>query len=883
MMDGDDMAGLVIGMNRGGYMGGWIAEWKRAVGGLSVALLVCSTGEARGGDGRGAVLERYQGRVEKVETDGLREAIRDLRERFPEQYPQGDELLSRLEQLEQRIREVEGLSERGDGAPEEDTTILEDLEDLRREALIGNPLVSGRPILFVTRRQYRADHHNTATLFQVGEVNTFKFDGNSALKCIDFARGGEVRTLLETETGVIRDPEVHFDGNRVVFSMRESIEDDYHVYEIGIDGEGLRQLTHASRVADIDPLYLPDDSIVFSSTREPKFCMCNQHIMANLFRMEGDGANIHQIGKSTLFEGHAALLPDGRILYDRWEYVDRNFGDAQGLWTVNPDGTNHCIYWGNNTNSPGGVIDARPIPGSQQVVCIFGSCHDRPWGAVAIIDRRRALDGREAVIRTWPEDAIERVGKGNWDAFVSVKPKYEDPWPLDDTYFLASREAGDSERTEIVLLDLFGNEIVLHAEALGCYDPMPIGPRARPGATPERRDLAMRTGRFFVADVYEGTHMQGVERGSVKWLRVIESPEKRFFTDAAWGGQGVQKPAMNWHDFNNKRILGTAPVEADGSAYFEAPADTFLYFQLLDEDRMMVQSMRSGTMVQAGETAGCIGCHEDRHRAPPTRLSATPLAVRRGPSRLEGWYGPPRLFNYMTEVQPVFDRHCTRCHDYGREAGRALNLAADRTSTFNTSYNELWRKKQLAAIGAGPHTTQAPRTWGSHASRLVAVLREGHEDVQLSDEERDRIVTWVDLNAPFYPRYDCAFPANLAGRCPLTDAQLNRLTELTGVPFAQIAAHDSNRGPQLSFDRPELSPCLEGIREADPDGYSEALAIIQAGADTLRATPRADMPGFVPCEEDRRREEIYAARRRIEERNRRAALRGEKVDDESQD
>ena len=113
------------------------------------------------------------------------------------------------------------------------------------------------------------------------------------------------------------------------------------------------------------------------------------HIMANLHRMDGDGANIHQISKNTLFDGHPSLLPDGRVLYYRWEYVDRNFGDAQGLWTVNPDGTNHAVYWGNNTVSPAAVFDSRMIPGTDRVICIFGSCHDRPWGALAIINRNR--------------------------------------------------------------------------------------------------------------------------------------------------------------------------------------------------------------------------------------------------------------------------------------------------------------------------------------------------------------------------------------------------------------------------------------------------------------------------------------------------------------
>ncbi|MFA7003041.1 MAG: hypothetical protein WC429_03290, partial [Verrucomicrobiia bacterium] len=204
-------------------------------------------------------------------------------------------------------------------------------------------------------------------MFQTGEINTSKFEGGSALKTIDFAKGGEVKTLIESADGVVRDPEMHFGGTKIIFSMRKNIQDDYHIYECNADGSGLRQLTFASGVTDIDPLYLPDGSIAFSSTREPKYCMCNRHIMANLFRMDADGANIHQIGKSTLFEGHGALMPDGRILYDRWEYVDRNFGSAQGLWTVNPDGTSHAVYWGNNTMSPGAVLDARVIPGTERV------------------------------------------------------------------------------------------------------------------------------------------------------------------------------------------------------------------------------------------------------------------------------------------------------------------------------------------------------------------------------------------------------------------------------------------------------------------------------------------------------------------------------------
>jgi hypothetical protein len=226
-----------------------------------------------------------------------------------------------------------------------------------------DPVVTAHPILFVVRQQYRKDHHNTETMFQTGEINTGSFTGGGAIKTIDLARGGQVTTLLEVPDGVARDPDVYFDGSKILFSMRRNRDDDYHLYEMQADGSGLTQLTFGSGISDIDPIYLPDGRILFTSTREPKYCMCNRHIMGNLFTMNADGSDIQQIGRSTLHEGHAALLPDGRVIYDRWEYVDRNFGDAQGVWVTNPDGTNHAIYWGNYTNSPGAVLDTGRSPG----------------------------------------------------------------------------------------------------------------------------------------------------------------------------------------------------------------------------------------------------------------------------------------------------------------------------------------------------------------------------------------------------------------------------------------------------------------------------------------------------------------------------------------
>ncbi len=821
----------------------------------------------------------------RVAAAPLRQAIRDLAESFSDSYPDGKAFLDRLVDIRRRTESPTGQDLR---------KLKAEFEALRREALLANPLLRRHPILFVVRHQYKPDHHATATMFQNGEINTNSFQGGGAIKTIDFAHGGKVTTLLAVPDGVARDPELSFDGRKILFAMRKNKADDYHVFEIGVDGTGLRQLTFGSQLADIDPIYVPDGSIVFSSTREPKVCQCNRHVMANLFRMDADGGNVHQIGRNALFEGHSFLMPDGTILYDRWEYVDKHFGPAFGLWTVNPDGTNHAVYYGNHAWAPGAIVDARIIPGTHNFVATFGSCHDRPWGAIAVVDRTRGLDGLAPLVKTWPDDIRSylansrdyRGGKGRGhpvggqiDSFKRLKQKYEDPYPLSDKYFLCSRTIA-GERTGLFLLDIFGNEIMLHTEGPGCYDPMPVAPRPRPAVIPPRVDLAKDEGLAYVLDVYTGAGMERVPRGTVKWLRVVEAPPKLFWTRTYWNIDATQAPAMNWNSTNNKRILGKVPVEPDGSAYFAVPADKFVFFQLLDEDEMMIHSMRSGTMVRPGETIGCVGCHESRRTTAPNR--PTGLAMRRPASRIEPWYGPPRDFNYLAEVQPVFDKHCVSCHDYGKPDGKAINLAGDLGLVFNTSYLELRRRSALRwfpdpsdakkilvkAVDDGPPEVLPPYAWGSHRSRLVDAIRDEHYDVKLDKESFDRIVTWIDINAPYYGSYASAYPGNPFGRSPLSAAELKRLTELTDVRVGEQATH--MQGAPINLTRPELSRALAGFENPDDPKRGEALAIIRTGKARLVEQPRMDMPGarLVGIERDRQRK--HDLRREAEADARRA-------------
>ena len=360
--------------------------------------------------------------------------------------------------------------------------------------------------------------------------------------------------------------------------------------------------------------------------------------------------------------------------------------------------------------------------------------------------------------------------------------------------------------------------------------------------------------------------MEGVQRGAIKWLRVVESPPKRFVSYGDFNNGARQAPAMNWSDVGNKRIIGTVPVEEDGSAYFRAPANRFLFFQLLDRDGMMVQSMRSGAFLQPGEVAGCVGCHESRNTSVPSAYGAR--AMRRPPSVPEPWYGPERDFSYAMEVQPVLDRHCVSCHDYGKAAGKTLNLCGDKTLLFSISYLELHRKSGtvfrlappsepdplIKVVNHGPPEVLPAYSWGSHRSRLMQVLRAGHEDVHLDRESLDRIATWIDLNAVYYGTYACTRPYHLGGRAPIDPNGLKRLSELTGMTVT-----DEVRDSYVNLTRPELSLCLTAnlppeaggaagtgqarFASTDDPAYAEALAIIRVGALALIERPRMDMPG----------------------------------------
>lgn len=776
--------------------------------------------------------------------------------------------------------------------------------------------LADKSIVCVLRAQYPVDHHNTANIFQRGEINQNSWhklakDGSRLLK-IDFdAKGNPSQTiLLELPKGIIRDLEASYDASRILFSMRKSFEDSYHIYEMDLQSRKIKQLTRLAEVSDIDPIYLPDGDIAFASTRAAKYCGCNRHIMCNLYKMSPDGANITQIGNSIEFEGTPSITRDGKILYTRWEYVDRNFSGAQGLWTCNPDGTRHALYWGQETKNP--ALNGIQIPNSNKVAAILSSCHDIAWGALAIIDKNIGVEGEKSVVKIFPESArklIDKPGDKYADSMKAVKIKYEDPEPISEKFILSSRQASEKSQTmNLYLTDIESGTDVLvgkSTEGMGLFDAKLLARRTPPmTAAPQRSYDTSEKALAYVSDVYEGTHLKGVKRGDIKYLRIVENPPKLYWSGGYWENEGSQAPAMNYDDYDDKIILGTVPVESDGSAYFEVPAEKFIYLQALDANGDMLQTMRSGMSILPGEIASCAGCHESRAAPPPASLRHS-LALKRKPSKIKptpaGATGSE--FSYIKNIQPILDKHCVKCHDFGGKGSEKIVLCGDRGLVFNQSYLQLHSKKAISAIGAGPDAVVEANTWGAKHSKIVRMIRNGHSGVKMPENEFAVLRAWIDLNAPYYSTEDSAYPQNPSGRSPLAFAEIQRIFELAApeaekigyskkeileqkAPFGvwknnviknRIAAR-LYRFEIVSFDRPEMSPIFKAIPKGT-SAYGEALEIIRQGARRLDSKPRADMEYFASSEDAKTKNKRAAALRRLEESARKAIENGEKFFD----
>jgi len=509
----------------------------------------------------------------------------------------------------------------------------------------------------------------------------------------------------------------------VLFSYRPAGTDFFHLYEIEVDGTGLRQITDGP-FDDYEPTYLADGDLAFISTRCKRWVNCWKTQVGVIHRCAADGGAIRAISANTEHDNTPWPLPDGRLLYMRWEYVDRSQVEFHGLWTMNPDGTGPATYFG-NMHPHIVMLDAKPVPGSDKIVASFSPGHgvNEHAGTATLVSPKAGPDERS-----------------------SAKPLHggrltKDPYALSETCFIAARDS------EIVWLDGSGAVEVLyrHAGEGSVNEPRPVHPRPRERLIQPRIAAGAGVGRMSLADVYVGRNLPGVERGEVKKLLVLESlPKPVNFS----GGPDL----VSWlGTFTLERALGTVPVEADGSAYFEVPADRQLFFVALDDHDLSVKRMQSWCNVRPGEVVGCVGCHEPRTRSPENRGAPVLAALQRPPSVIERFEGIPDVLDFTRDVQPILDRHCVSCHSYARREGQVA-LVGDLGPHWSHSYFTLFARR-LVADGRNGLGNQPPRSLGSAASRLLKLVDGSHYDAKVSPEEWRTLWLWIETGLAYAGTY----------------------------------------------------------------------------------------------------------------------------------
>ncbi len=544
---------------------------------------------------------------------------------------------------------------------------------------------------------------------------------------------GEVKTLLEDPQGGVRDPIVHYDAHKILFSYRKGGQPFYHLYEINIDGGDLRQLTDGE-YDDFEPTYLPDGGIIFCSSRCDRWVPCYFTQVAVLYRCDGDGGNIRQLSANTEQENTPWVLPDGRILYQRWEYVDRSQIGYHHLWTMNPDGTGQMIYFGNQRPDTV-MIDAKPIPGTDQVIASMSPGHglNEHRGVIARVDPDKGPDA---------QDMVYPLHQGGY---------YRDPYPLSEDLFLV---AGSRE---ILLMDSDGQRRTIYKlPAAWCtgtmevHEPRPLRSHPRERVIPSRIDTRSATGHIVLENIYQGRNMKGIERGEIKKLLVLEILPKPY---TMFSGM---EPLTYGGTFLLQRVLGTVPVEPDGSAYVELPAMRPVFFVALDENEMAVKRMQSFLTVQPGEQQSCVGCHEQRVQTP--RAQGTLMAAGRPPSRIQPVADVSDVLDFPRDIQPILDKHCVGCHDYepteqGGPMDGGILLCDDRGPMFSSSYYMLTVSGQFSNGRNLRKSNYAPRMLGSSASPLLQKLDGQHYDAQLSEHEKKTLRLWIECGAVYAGTY----------------------------------------------------------------------------------------------------------------------------------
>ncbi|MGQ9769732.1 MAG: SUMF1/EgtB/PvdO family nonheme iron enzyme [Thermogutta sp.] len=708
--------------------------------------------------------------------DQLREAISDLVATFGDSYPRGKEFLQRLAELESSA--VGGQS------------VQNKFAELQKEALLSNPLLDFDRLLVLKRKRGQlglpTNHQCNSCLDQTGYDNE--------LAILSPVRGnGTLHTLYRPPNDFyVGEMDLHWDADRLLFTMPTG--QTWQIYEMCLDGTNLRMVSREEPGVDnFDACYLPDGGIAYASTASFTAVPCwhGRERTCAIFRMEADGTGVRQLCFDQDLDLHPAVLPNGQIVFSRWDYAGIKHMYLRPLMVMNPDGTQQRAIYGASSYYPNSLFFPRAVPGqASRLLAILSGYHGvNRAGDLVLVDFGRGWHEAAGIVhrfmhRREPIEPIIRdnlVGP-NW-------PKFLHPYPLSEKYVLAAAQLEPNGNWGIYLIDCFDNMVpILVDDQYDFFEPIPIRKQPRPPVIPSHVNLSDPTAVVFLQDVYRGPGLKGVPRGTIKNLRIVAYH---------WGFPGMAGPDKVGRSgpWDVMRILGTVPVDEDGSALFRVPANTPIAIQALDENGSAVQVMRSWYTAMPGEQTSCIGCHEPPLESP---RQVRRLIGLRNPVEIEPWYGPPRGFDFEREIQPVLDKYCVPCHDGQSQKNleRGLDLRALR---FHPDYQGLPLSKlgadrlwpEVAALLPScqsshplignklyPYTPAYealipfirrvnieddvellnPCEYSTNTSELIQMLKKGHYGVDLDAEAWDRLRTWIDLNGPCHGRWGVVCP-----------------------------------------------------------------------------------------------------------------------------
>ncbi|MCL1921693.1 MAG: SUMF1/EgtB/PvdO family nonheme iron enzyme [Kiritimatiellaeota bacterium] len=620
-----------------------------------------------------------------------------------------------------------------------------------RAALLNLPMLRDAQLLLVKR-----GHNNLALPANWDNVCSVDRKGlNNSIVLMSNLRGKpEVREVVAPRrpNDYFGELALHWDAKRLMFTSNNE-KGKCRVYEVSLDAPDA--VTEMPQIPDDDVdnyagCWLADDATLFLSTATmigvP--CVRGSSPIAHIYRQDNDG--IRRLTFDQEHNWYPTMLADGRVMYLRWEYSDIPHFVARILFTMNPDGSAQREHYGSNSYWPNSVFYTKPIPDDPRrfagiVTGHHGVCR---MGELVVFDPSQGRFETEGVVQRIPGRG-QKVEATLRDELVNDSwPKFLHPEPLGGAYFLAAVKPAPSVPWGLYLVDMFDNMTLIAEDPQFAYlEPTLIRAKPRPPVLPSQIAKG-KPGYIKIVDIYAGPGLAGVPRGAVKSLRI----GSYAFSYRGMGGQydrvGLDGP------WDVRRILGTVPVESDGSAYFEIPPNTPIMIQPLDADGRALQLMRSWVMSMPGEMQTCVGCHEPLNSSTPAHRIE---AVTRQPVKITPWHGPARGFSFNREVQPVLDRHCVKCHD-GTKAGRPdFTLRPDvqqktdvyRAADFHfpPAYTELRKRIRGHTIESDMHLLM-PCEFHANTTDLVRMLEAGHNGVKLDPESWDRLNTWIDLNTP---------------------------------------------------------------------------------------------------------------------------------------